>query len=356
IKIKSFIGNFQLHRIMEDKSSIMVFISVLISIMIFMLGTNTHYLTTNNYDIAKEGLPYNYLCTMKSSIQGLDTEGERAYIQEAKAKKYGINIRFSVIGIEEDSKFYDFDLNQENDLNSLNAGEAIASQALSSKLGLKIGDEFTFTEGLDKQEHIIKIVDIVKSNANLELYMNIDQAREEFDKDKDYYTTLLFDDEPDIDSYYIYSTIKAEDVLGSFEVMEDTMTPFMNLTYISSVLIYISTMYLIVSTMIDRSVSGISLTKLLGFNSWEIQRMYVNPIIYAVVVALAVAIPVAKLLCDLISPSIYKDLLMGMFFEFSWQSYMWIFITAVAIFFIILLVLVIKVKKISVNEILKNRE
>ncbi|MBO4264564.1 MAG: ABC transporter permease [Clostridia bacterium] len=349
LKTNNFIRRFKLRHLIEERGSIITFVCVLSSLIILMLGLSTNAMIKNNVSSTIENTNYKYLCTLKYPAKDLATSGEKIFIKNVKSEYGENNIIFSLVGIPENSKFYS--AKPDNDTDS-----AVAGKALASKFNLKKGSKLTFCEGVAEKEFSVIITDIVDSNSNMELYMHIDCVREMFDCSSSFYNTVLFSDEPDIDDSLIYSKTKTEDILNNISLMKRAVTPFMWFSYISSILIFIAALYLIVSTMIDSTSIGISLIHVLGYDHFEAHRMYISPISYSVIAALIFAIPVSKIISSGLCRYVFSKFATGMFFELPIEDYVIVFLSALAIFFFILLLLLQKVKRIDTSLALKCRE
>jgi len=348
INTGNFIKNIQIRRFLREKNTPIVFCSIFCAVVLFMLGLTTKFMIKNNEKYA-ENTSYNSICIVKYPVFNLETKGEKIYIENVSAVSYDREVPFSVVGIPENSRFYS--------INPENSGRfAIASSSLASKMNLTTGSKFTFRDNISQKEYTVTITGITDTVANLELYMNIDRLCSLTNKYVGYYNAIIFANEPDIDDCLIYSVADKSEIIKGIASTEVSVSAFINLSFILSTVIFISTLYLIVSTMIDKSTAGISLVRVFGYRTTEIRKMYLNAIIYPVVIALVISFPIAKLFVDKVSPYIYIEMAMGMFFDIPIKYYFAVFIVAMLLFALILLALTVKIGRIKTSVILKTRE
>jgi len=115
-------------------------------------------------------------------------------------------------------------------------------------------------------------------------------------------------------------------------------------------------MYLMMKVMIDRSAFHISMVKVFGYRMKEIKKLYLNGNFYIVAIGAAVCIPLAKICMDAMYPWMVSNVACAMDLQFSGEIYALIYGGIIVLYFAINQVLVGKLKKVNLAEVLKNRE
>lgn len=115
-------------------------------------------------------------------------------------------------------------------------------------------------------------------------------------------------------------------------------------------------MYLLLKMMIDKGTFSISLIKVFGFNDKEINKLYLGSSLYTVLIAVIISIPMGKLIMNNIYPSMVANVATAMPAYISPMDYVIIIAIIFVSYFIVNLLLKKHLKKISLVEILKDRE
>ena len=147
-----------------------------------------------------------------------------------------------------------------------------------------------------------------------------------------------------------------EDIDHSSEVFLSMMRPTQVMLLSVSVVIFFVVMYLMLKVMIDRASFGISLVKVFGYRMNEVRKLYINGYMFVVAIGALICIPLTKCIADKIYPNIISNTACGVNIRFPLYVYPLIFVGVMVIYFIIITLLVNRLKKISPTEVLKNRE
>lgn len=108
--------------------------------------------------------------------------------------------------------------------------------------------------------------------------------------------------------------------------------------------------------MIDRSAYSIALMKVFGYRKQEIKKLYLDGNFWVVVVGALVCVPLAKLVMDGIYPYFISNVAIGLDVAFNWQMYAGIYAAIILLYWIINCLLVRRIMKVNLAEVLKNRE
>ena len=175
-------------------------------------------------------------------------------------------------------------------------------------------------------------------------------------EEDDYYNVILSDKKLDVDEGRLYSVTSKADIYKASKIFLKLMVPMFSLLIGMSIVIFCIVMYLMMSVMIDRAKTGISLLKILGYRNKEVKKLYLDGNRLVIMLGAIISIPVSKKIIDILFPTFIANVACSMHLEFKWYMYLFIFAAIMALYEIINLILTGKLNKISENEVLKNRE
>ena len=180
--------------------------------------------------------------------------------------------------------------------------------------------------------------------------------REMFDKANDYYNVVLSEDKLDVDEGRLYSIMTKDDVKKSSDVFIKLMNPTIYMIVIVSGIIFCVVLYLMMGVMIDRSAFGISLMKVFGFRSKEIKKLYLNGNTVIILVGSYLSIIISKVLVDAYFPNTIANIACEMNLSLPVYAYIAEFAFVTLAYFVINTILIFKINKITLADVLKNRE
>lgn len=350
LKKFGFIRSFQMRQILRERRiAFTVVFGMFLSLLIFMIGMNSFILCQNVKNETQADTTYNYMYYLKYPEKEIPAEGEAAYMETLSKKYQGYSLDIRIFGITEDSKY--FKTHPVKGKNKL-----AISKSVQQKYALSIGDYFVLTDSANDMDYAFTVDSIADYSAGLAVFMDIDSMRELFGKEDDFYNTIFSDNALDIDEGRLYSVTTKENIDHSSEVFLSMMRPTQIMLISVSVVIFFIVLYLMLKIMIDRSSFGISLVKIFGYRINEIKKLYINGYLFVVAVGAMICIPFTKYIANIIYPNIISNTACGVNIQFPFYLYPMIFVGIMAMYFIIMTLLVNKLKKISPTEVLKNRE
>ena len=346
----SFISTYRIRQIIrERRTAITVIFGMIISLLIFMLGMDCYVLCESVGRLNSQDTKYNYMYTYKYPTKEPPEGGEPCYITTLKREQYGYNLDITIIGIDDDNPY--FGVKPVKGKNKI-----VASDAIVQRYHAKVGDKIVFTDTAEDIDYAFTIEDAVPYSVGITVFMDIDSMRELFGEEDDYYNVILSDEKLDIEEGRLYSVTSKADIDKAAGIFLKLMVPTFSLLIVMSIIIFCIVMYLMLSVMIDRAKTGISLLKILGYRDREVKKLYLDGNRIVIMLGALISIPTAKKLIDILFPSFIANVACSMHLEFKWYFYLLIFGTIMLLYEIINLILMRKINKISENEILKNRE
>ena len=345
-----FLRRFQIRQMFrEARTGITGVLGMFITLLILMMGLNCYVLCENVRIESVEDTKFEYMYSLKYPEEEVPEDAEACYMESLSKTNLGYTLDVSVIGIDNDNKYYDAEPVK-------GKSNAIVSSSVAQKYNLSVGDKLILTDSANDMDYAFTVKGIAEYSVGLTVFMDIDSMRELFDADEDYYNMLLSDEELDIEDGRIYSVTTKADIERSSSVFSKMMRPMVTMLISVSVVVFFAVMYLMLNVMVDRASMCISLVKIFGFRTGEIRKLYLNGNAIIVAVGALISIPLAKCIMNYVFPSFIANTSCGINLTFSPGFYVGIFVGIMAAYFIVNTVLVAKLKKISPAEVLKNRE
>ena len=110
------------------------------------------------------------------------------------------------------------------------------------------------------------------------------------------------------------------------------------------------------AVMIDRSAQSISLMKVFGYRNREIRKLFLDANFIVVAVGTAFVLPLAKWVIDLMYPYFVSNVSCQIDLVWSWQMYVAVYAIVIGCYFVTRILLMSKVSKTSLHEVLQRRE
>ena len=350
IRSSSFERVFRIRQMVRElRSSITVVLGMLISMLVITLGLNTYALCTDVRDRNIADTKYEYMYLYKYPEKKAPQGGEAAYVEGLDMQVMGYTLEVSVIGLDNDSRY--FDAKPEKGKN-----KAVINNSLAERFGYEKGDKVVFTDAASDMDYTFTVTCIADYSPGFTLFMDIESMRELFGRDEGYFNAVYSDRELDIDEGRLYSVTTRDEIKKSAGVFIDQMTSFIAMLLIAGSVIFCVVMYLMMGVMIDRSSFGISLIKIFGYRSKEIRSLYLNGNLIVVALGGLFVIPAAKFLIDLIYPTFIANVACCMDISYKWYVYVLLYCIMMLVYLLINKLLVRKINKITPAQVLKNRE
>lgn len=345
-----FVAKFRIRQMLrEARTSATVIGGMFISLLILMLGLDCMVMCMHISTANKEDTRFEYLYTYKYPEETVPEGGYEAFAKTMKKENLGYNLDVTILGITEENPFFDVNLTDSK-------SEVVISSAMAQKYGIREGEIVVLEDEESETHYAFTVKEIALYSTSFYVFMDIDQMRELFGESDTYYNQVFADRELDIESGRLYAVTTKKDIEKSADVFINQMKPMIIMMVGVSILIFGVVMYLMMKVMIDRSAFHISMVKVFGYRSKEIKKLYLNGNFYVIAVGAAVCIPLAKKCMDLMYPVMVSNVACAMETAFSWQLYALIYAGVIVTYFLINALLVGRLKKVNLAEVLKNRE
>lgn len=344
-----FFTRFRLRVIFQNMPNyITLFIGILFASILLMFGLMMSPLLDNYKNEVVDNMISKYQYILKSQVETKTKDAEKycasslkTYFNEEKGEE------ISIYGIKEDSEYVDIDFKN----------GVYISDGFAEKYSLKVNDSITLKDSYGDKTYTFKIDGIYYYPASLSIFMDSKKFNETFDKDEDYFNGYFSNEEiTDIDSKYIATTITKDDMIKFSRQLDVSMGNTFYMVNVFSVILYLLLMYLLSKLIIEKNSSSISMVKILGYNNYEIGRLYIIATSIVVVISVALSIPISVLVMKGLFRVMMSEYTGWFSFYINPKVYLEIFLSGVLSYAVIAALQLFKIKKIPLDEALKNME
>lgn len=345
----NFFTRFRLRVIFQNMPNyITLFIGILFASILLLFGMMMSPLLDNYKEEIVNNMISKYQYILKTQVETENEEAEKycasslkTYFNEEKGED------ISVYGISEDSKYVDIDFKD----------GIYISDGFAEKYSLKANDTITLKDSYGDETYTFKIDGIYYYPATLSIFMNSEKFNETFDKEEDYFNGYFSNSKiSDIDNKYIATTITEDDMTKASRQLDVSMGSMFYMINVFSIILYMLLMYLLSKLIIEKNSSSISMVKILGYNNYEVGRLYILATSIVVVISVALSIPISVLTMK----SIFKVMMSGYTGWFNFyiapKIYLEMFLAGTLSYAVIASLQLFKIKKIPLDEALKNME
>ncbi|WP_050740598.1 FtsX-like permease family protein [Acetobacterium bakii] len=352
LKEMGFINRYRVRQLLREiRGNITMFWGLSIAILLMVFGFSIYGSISAYVNNVASNVEYNYLYLLKYPMETAPSDATKAYTESLTADLYltGGEMDVTVQGIDDENPYFDFSLDGEKN-------DVIISDSVANKFGYKVGDEITLADNLEDRNYNFTVKEVVSFASGLYIFMDIKDMRELFGQEDDYYNTLMSDHELDIEAGRIATVITVDKMVAAARQMFTMMYGLVITILGASILLFVIVMYLLVKMMIDKSTFSISLIKVFGYNEREIKKLYLGTTFYTVALSTLIAIPVSKMIINKIYPYMVSNVSVGMNAIMVPQSYLIMAAIILSAYTIVNYMVGRHLKKISLVEILKERE
>ena len=322
----------------------------------YMLSVPTSAMSSNKLSSLFSLLEY----SLGTKTENEDAEEFSAYSLNTTPKTFKSE-EITLYGVKSDSKYIKINLKDEKaDLqeNSKIAADVYISSAYADKFSLKPGDAITLKEKYEKETYTFRVKGIYSYNGGLCIFMNQNQLNRIFDLGSDYYSGYFSDTEiTDISSKYIGSVIDLNALTKISRQLDVSMGNMMGLVNGFAIAIFLVLIYLLSKIIIEKNAQSISMVKILGYNNGEISRLYILSTSIVVVLCLLLSFPLETIFMKVI----FREMMLQSFsgwiaLYIAPEIYVKMFLIGIISYAAVALLEYRKIRKVPMDEALKNVE
>lgn len=353
-KNKNFLNLFRNNKYKKEfRSHLILFFGISLSIIIMMLGISLYGSITHYAECIDEDTNFEYMYSLTNPLEEQPDDSEIAYSKYLSmyCDMSGSDMPVVIQGIKKDNPYYKFSNELTTDENMI-----YVSDSAVVKFGCKKGDKLIFTDTLNHKDYVFTVAGEVSFKNGIYFFMNIDNMRDYFGSEDDYYNTLLSSKELDINPNMLISVTTKKTIVETAESwVTDTMSTI-EMFIIMAIIIFILVTFILIKNILESSVYQISLLKIMGYRQKELNHIYLNPTLITVVFSMIIMFPIGSILMEMLIPMVNASMKSGMASYIDPLSYVFMAGLILLSYFAAYLLLQRKLAKIEANEILKDRE
>ena len=354
-----FLARFRLRVLLQNiPNYIVLFVGIyfVVFLMTFAFGLPS---TLKNYQAhATDDMFAKYQYVLKSNE---DEDGKEIKTKTPGAERFSMETLYTTDGkrVGEPISIYGLDADSEYiPLNGRVSGnEALVSSSYADKFGLKEGDTVTLKARYTDDEYTFKIVGNYECISGLALYTSLDGFNEVFGNPEGSFNGYLSNEEiKDIDPDYIAMTITEDDILKVSNQLNHSMGNYMNYFKVICLIAAAILIYLLTKVIVEKNENSISMVKILGYYNNEIASLYLLSTTVVVIISAIISALLGTQSLELVWHIIlYRmDGWLPAYVPFS--SYFYMVLMVIAAYLIVMFIDYHRIKKIPMDQALKNVE
>lgn len=278
-----------------------------------------------------------------------DAEAFSAYSLNTLPSKYKTD-EVLLYGIEKNSKYIDVDFDDSD--------EVYISGAYAEKFQLEPGDKITLKEKYEKKKYTFKVKGIYDYSGALCVFMPQKQLNDTFDLGSYYFSGYFSNSKiTDINQKYIGSVVDLEALTKVSRQLTVSMGGMMNLINGFAIGIFIVLIYLLSKIIIEKNAQSISMAKILGYTNGEIGKLYIWSTTIVVVICLLLSLPIEKAIMGVVFREMMLSSVSG--WIALWidpKIYLKMFLIGIGTYAVVSLLEYRRIRRIPMDEALKNAE
>lgn len=342
-----FMSRFRLRIIFQNKVSyITLFVGIAFANILLMFGLMMHPLLEKYQHEIVDNMMANYQYVLKNPVDVKDDEAGKYCLNSLEFSKYSLKEDISIYGIENNSKYLKDDVSD----------GYYVSNTFSQKYRVNAGDTITLKEKYGSKKYKFKIKGTVEYPAGLVIFMSNKEFCKVFDKDDDYYTGYFSNKELNIKEKDVASCITEDDLTKTSRQLNVSMGQMFYLINIFAVVLFVILIYLLTKLIIEKNTNSISMVKILGYNNGEIARLYLMATTWVVVISILLSIIISKEIIEVIYFEMMKDYTGWLSLYIAPKVYVEMFVLGIVSYGLVAILQFRKIKKVPMDEALKNVE
>ena len=228
----------------------------------------------------------------------------------------------------------------------------------SEKFQLEPGDKITLKEKYDKKKYTFKVKGIYDYSGALCVFMPQKQLNDTFDLGSYYFSGYFSNSKiTDINKKYIGSVVDLNALTKVSRQLTVSMGGMMNLINGFAIGIFIVLIYLLSKIIIEKNAQSISMAKILGYTNGEIGKLYIWSTTIVVVICLLLSLPIEKAIMGVVFREMMLSSVSG--WIALWidpKIYLKMFLIGIGTYAVVSLLEYRRIRRIPMDEALKNAE
>lgn len=342
---------FQLRVFFQNISNyVVIFIGIMFANFILLFGFLFSPLLDKFSDEILANMISDYQYVLKMPVETENADAEKYIAGTLKTLEGRFKVEDVLIyGIEPDSDYVPIDFKEDSDI--------YISSAYANKYGLEKGDTITLSQKYGEKEYDFTVDGIYDYPSSIAVFMTMDEYCENFDKDEGYFNGYFSNTKlDDIEDKMVSTIITQDDLTKTSRQLKLSMGGQMAIFWVFGVVMFLSLIYLLSKIIIEKNSVSISMTKILGYNNREINRLYMMSTTSAVLLSLLLTIPLDNFIMKKMCIGIFADYPGYFPYYVPGITYVKMLVLGVLSYAVVAVLQMKKIKKVPLGEALKNVE
>ena len=355
-----FMNRFRLRVVLQNIPNYLVlFVGIFFVVFMatFAFGLKT---TLKNYqDHVVDDMFAKYQYVLKSTE---DEDGNKLTTIVGDAEQFSMETLYtvdgrktdepiSVYGIEDGSRYIDVDTA------ALTENEVFVSSAYQDKFKLHIGDEITLKERYVDNTYTFKIAGVYSYLGGLNIVMGLEEFNTTFGYPDGSFNGYLSNEEiTDIEEKYIAMSITEDDITKVSRQLDHSMGSYVDYFKVVCLIFAGILIYLLTKVIIEKNENSISMVKILGYKNGEISSLYLMSTTWMVIISAVISSLFGAKSLELVWNIIIGQMDGWLPSYIPPVSYVWIVLMIIAAYLVVMFIDYRRIRKIPMDQALKNVE
>lgn len=329
---------------------VVIFIGVMFANFILLFGFLFEPLLVRFSDEILDNMISDYQYVLKAPLETENSDAEKYIAGTLKTLEGRFKVEDVLIyGVEPDSVYVPIDFKEDDDI--------YVSSAYASKYGIEKGDTITLSQKYGDEEYEFTVDGIYDYLSSIAVFMTRDEYCEIFNKDEGYFNGYFSNSKlDDIEDNMISTIITQDDLTKTTRQLKLSMGGQMAIFWVFGVVMFLALIYLLSKIIIEKNSVSISMTKILGYNNGEINRLYMMSTTSAVLLSLVLTIPLDNLIMKKMCLSIFADYPGYFPYYVPGITFVKMLLLGALSYAVVAVLQMKKIKKVPLGEALKNVE
>ena len=347
-----FFNRFRLRIIIQNMPNyITLFIGILFANILLIFGLMMSPLLAHYQNEIQDKLIAQHQYVLKVPVEVDNDEAEKYCAKTLSTIDGRLKSEDVLIyGAANNSRYIDINSNE------LKPGEVYVSNGYAEKFRINKGDKITLKEKYEDKEYTFTVKGMYDYPSSFAIFMSDDYFKDIFDKAEDYYSGYLSSEKLDIDEKYVATEITLDDLTKVSRQLDRSMGTSFELVKIFAVVLFAVLMFLLTKLIVEKNSTSISMVKILGYSNREISRLYVTSTTIVVVIPVIINIMLSVVIMNWLFRVFMEQMSGWISCYYAPYVFVLMFVLNVGVYALISVFMMYKIKKIPMDEALKNVE
>lgn len=347
-----FFNRFRLRIIIQNMPNyITLFIGILFANILLIFGLMMSPLLAHYQNEIQDKLIAQHQYVLKVPVEVDNDEAEKYCAKTLSTIDGRLKSEDVLIyGAANNSRYIDINSNE------LKPGEVYVSNGYAEKFRINKGDKITLKEKYEYKEYTFTVKGMYDYPSSFAIFMSDDYFKDIFDKAEDYYSGYLSSEKLDIDEKYVATEITLDDLTKVSRQLDRSMGTSFELVKIFAVVLFAVLMFLLTKLIVEKNSTSISMVKILGYSNREISRLYVTSTTIVVVISVIINIMLSVVIMNWLFRVFMEQMSGWISCYYAPYVFVLMFVLNVGVYALISVFMMYKIKKIPMDEALKNVE